>query len=190
MEQVYRYKSFVNTDRIVFEGDIENGFRYLLRIPLKNKSNKKVLVIMKNPSKANKDISDLTINRVLTFCNREGYSEVNIMNLYSYYSTNSKRIAELIRNGEMDTAVGKDNDSIMKSVLKEVNDVIVAWGSNTFGRTREYKNRILQIINIISHKNLYCVEENKSKKWYPRHAQVWSVNKGIEKYEWIPPTYL
>jgi hypothetical protein len=187
MEQVYKYKAFVDKDGIIFKGDIESSIRYLLTIPLKNKSNKKVLVIMKNPSKANYQISDLTIDRVLTFCNGENYSEVNIMNLYSYYSTVSKKIADLIRKGHMVTAVGKDNDNIMTSTLSKVDDVIVAWGSNTFGCTKEYKNRIRQVINIIKNKHLYYVEANNGNGWYPKHAQVWSVNSGIKKQEWTPP---
>ena len=78
MERIHRYKCYVNRNKIDFKGDIVNGlFRYLLTVPLRNKGKKKVLVIMKNPSKANKEISDLTINRVLKFCNGEGYTEVS-----------------------------------------------------------------------------------------------------------------
>ncbi|MCO5385231.1 MAG: DUF1643 domain-containing protein [Desulfitobacterium hafniense] len=184
MEQTYQYKWFVKNDEIVFNGDTKN--RHLLRIPLKNEGNK-VLVIMKNPSKANEEISDLTIDRVLTFCYGEDYSEVNIMNLYSYYSTDAGKIADLIKNGQEDIAIGSENDNIMKSMVQEVDDVIVAWGSNTFGLTKQYKNRIKQVINIIKGKTLYYVQENNGQGWYPRHAQVWNVNSGIKKYPWTPP---
>jgi hypothetical protein len=187
MQQVYRYKDFVDKEGIVFKGDIKNNFRYLLRIPLKNYGNRKVVVIMKNPSKANAQFSDLTVDRVLTFCNSEGYSEVNILNMYSFYSTVSGKIAELIRSGKIETAIGKDNDNVLKSILSEVEHVIVAWGSNTFGCTMEYKNRIRQIIDLIKEKNLYYVEECGGEGWYPRHAQVWSVNSDIKKYKWTIP---
>lgn len=191
MERVFRYKRYVKKADIDFEGDHVNScFRYLLKVPLRNKGKKKVLAIMKNPSKANKKISDLTINRVLKFCNNEGYSEVYIMNLYSYYSTDPNKIAKLYAEGKRDMAIGSGNDSIMKDILPEVNDVIVAWGSDTFGYTDEYKNRIRQVINIIKGKNLYYVQENNGQGWYPRHAQVWHVNKGIKKYPWTPPDRL
>ncbi|KAF1084933.1 hypothetical protein SPSYN_01069 [Sporotomaculum syntrophicum] len=186
MEQIYHYKSFVRKKDIVFKGDIENNYRYLLRIPLQNEG-KKVLVIMKNPSKANKEFSDLTIDRVLTFCNSEGYSEVNIINLYSYYSTDSGKIRGMIEDGQEHIAIGTENNEIIKSLVNEVDEVIVAWGSNTFGLTRQYKSRIKQVINIIKGKNLFYVQNCAGKGWYPRHAQVWSVNSGIKKYVWNPP---
>jgi len=169
MEQIYRYKGFVRKNDIVFKGDKDN--RHLLRIPLRNEGNK-VLVIMKNPSKANEQISDLTFDRVLTFCNGEGYSEVNIMNLYSYYSTKAGKISDLIKSGQEDTAIGSENDNIMKSLIQEVDDIIVAWGSNMFGLTKQYKSRIKQVVNVIKSKNLYYIQENNGQGWYPRHAQV------------------
>lgn len=183
---IHRYSDYVDKEKISFKGNIEENIRYLLRIPLKNSGNKKVLVVMKNPSKANAEISDLTINRVLTFCNNEGYSEVSIMNLFAYYSTNSGKIAKLIKNDEIKKAIGNDNDSIMKNILVEVNDVIIGWGSNTFGCTREYKKRIKQVVEIIKDKKIYYLEKLGGKGWYPRHAQVWSVNQGIKKYIWSP----
>lgn len=188
MERVHRYKRYVNKSKIDFKGDIVNGvYRYLLTVSLRNKGNKRVLVIMKNPSRANKEVSDLTVNRVLKFCYREGYSEVNIMNLYSYYSPNPNKIAELYTNGQVNIAIGKENDTIMKNLLPEVQEIIVAWGGDTFGYTDEYKSRIEQVINIIKGRKLYYVQENNGRGWYPRHAQVWHVNRGIKKCPWTPP---
>ncbi len=188
MEHIHHYKEYVDTKNIDFKGKLKRGFRYLLTIPLNNPGNKKVLVIMKNPSKANKQISDLTINRVLKFCNSEGYSKVFIMNLYSHYSPDAKKIAQLINNGQVESAIGKENDSILRSVLNDVDEIIVAWGSDTFGLTEQYKDRIRQVINIIKGNKLYYVENCTGQEWYPRHAQVWSVNSGIKKHVWIPPT--
>lgn len=187
MGNIHQYREYVDKKNITFKGDIKSGYRYLLTVPLNNKGNKKILVIMKNPSKANKQISDLTINRVLAFCYNEGYSTVFIMNLYSYYATDSKELAQLIKSGQEVKAIGKNNDNILKSVLKDVGEIIVAWGSNTFGLTKQYKQRIRQVINLIKDKNLYYVEASAGKDWYPRHAQVWSVNSGIRKYVWTPP---
>lgn len=186
MKIVYKYKDFVEKDKITFNGDINENIRYLLKISLKNSTNKKVLVIMKNPSKANNKVSDLTIDRVLTFCNSEGYSEVNIMNLFSYYSTDPIGIKNLIDNGQIDDAIGAETDEIMKKVVKEVDEIIVAWGGNSINREKHYKNRIKQVANIIKGKNTYYVQSISKNTYYPRHAQVWNVKSGIEKYKWIP----
>ncbi len=187
MAQVYEYKDFVNKSGIKFVGDIENKKRYLLEIPLKNNGVKKVLVILKNPSKANKSVSDLTIDRVLTFCNNEGYSKVYIMNLFSYYSTEPSGITQLIDSGRFGDAVGDKNNQILKETLDAVNEVIVAWGGNSINRKYYYLKRINDVINLIKDKNLFYVQGVSKDGYYSRHAQVWSVKKTIKKYKWIPP---
>ncbi|MED4229505.1 DUF1643 domain-containing protein [Neobacillus cucumis] len=184
---VYVYKDYVIKEKIVIKVDTKNDLRYVLKVPLKNKTNKKILVIMKNPSKADREESDHTINNVLKFCYSEGFSTVYIMNLYSFYSTKPKGIAALINNNQESLAIGKDNDRYLKKILQIVNEVIVAWGGNTFGCTERYKSRIEQVTRIIKGKNLYYVESKSECNWYPRHAQVWSVNSNINMNNWIPP---
>lgn len=145
MEQIYKYKEFVDKPRIKFIGETNNK-RYLLEIPFKNKGVKKVLVILKNPSKANKSLSDLTIDRVLTFCHNEGYGKVYIMNLFSHYSTKPNGITQLIDDGRYSEAVGDKNDSILKEVLGMVDEVIVAWGGNSIRRKYYYIKRINEVV--------------------------------------------
>lgn len=181
------YKDCVIKEEIDLKVDSENNGRYLLEVPLVNDSDKSVLVILKNPSKADQYESDLTINRVLKFCHFKQYSKVYIVNLYSYYSTDSAAIAKLIRDEQEALAVGINNDQILRDILDQVDEVIVAWGSNTFGCTKEYKQRIKRVINLLEGKDLYYVEKNSKCGWYPKHAQVWSVNSGIDMYRWNPP---
>lgn len=186
--QVYEYKGFVNKSDIKFVGEINKNRRYLLEIPLQNEDSKNVLVILKNPSKAKKSFSDLTIDRVLTFCHDEGYSKVYIMNLFSYYSTKPNGITQLIDAGKFNEAVGKRNNQILKEVLDVVDDVIVAWGGNSIRRKEYYRKRINDVINLINGKNLFYVQSVSKDGYYPRHAQVWSVKQSINKHKWTPPT--
>lgn len=184
---VFRYKYYVMKENIKFQGDRTDNRRYLLEINLINNKDKPILVIMKNPSLADQNISDRTINNVLKFCYSKQYSKVYIMNLYSYYSTDPDVIANLIKNNQEEFAIGINNDAILQKVSNRVNDVIVAWGGNTFAHTARYKNRIEQVTRIIERKNLYYVEELNGHRWYPKHPQVWSVNNNIEVYRWVPP---
>jgi len=183
----YQYKAYVKKEDIKIQADLPNNLRYLLEVPLRNKSNRSVLVIMKNPSKADQYESDLTIDRVLKFCHSKQYSKVYIMNLYAYYSTDSNGIANLIKKNQEMLAIGSRNDMLLREISQKVEDVIVAWGSNTFGCTDKYKKRIKQVTRIIRGKNLYYVESISKCRWYPKHAQVWSVNQDIDMYSWIPP---
>lgn len=178
--EIYEYKAFVNKSDIRFIGNLKKNERYLLEIPLQNEGIKNVLVILKNPSKANKSFSDLTIDRVLTFCHNEGYSKVYIMNLFSYYSTKPNGITQLIDAGRFNEVVGEKNNQILKEVLDSVDEVIVAWGGNSINRKHYYLKRINDVINLINGKNLFYVQSVSKDGYYPRHAQVWSVKKAIK----------
>lgn len=184
---IHLYKDYVVKEDIDCKCDLENNLRYLLEVPLVHNTDKSVLVIMKNPSKADRNESDLTINRVLKFCNSKQYSKVYIMNLYAYYSTDPAVIANLIEGDRELEAIGEENDSTLEEICDEVDEVIVAWGSNTFGCTSMYKERIRHVTQLIAGKDLYYVERKSKCGWYPKHAQFWSVNSGIEKYSWMPP---
>lgn len=188
MKQVYKYKEFVNKSEIKCIGDDKNNKRYLLEIPLTNKENKRVLIILKNPSKANESVSDLTIDRVLTFCNNEGYSKVYIMNLFSYYSTDPNGITKLIDDGKFEFAVGEKNNEILKKVLEDIDEVIVAWGGNSINRKHYYMKRIKEVVDLIKDKELFYVESVSHDGYFPRHAQVWSVNRPIKKHKWKIPS--
>lgn len=183
----YFYREFVDNENIKYKGEEHNNLRYLLEIPLRNYTNKSILVIMKNPSLANELKSDHTINNVLKYCNSKQYSKIYIMNLYAYYSTNPDGVAKLIKNNQDMLAIGRENDEILKEIITKVDDVVVAWGSNTFACTTKYKERIKQVSYILKGKNLFYVEKLSKCGWYPKHAQVWSVNKEIDMFNWTPP---
>jgi hypothetical protein len=159
---VYFYKDYVIKEDIKFKGDSKKNLRYLLEVPLTNNTDKSILVIMKNPSLADEYKSDHTINNVLKFCNSKQYSKVYIMNLYAYYSTNPNGVASLIKKNREILAIGNENDRILGQISEKVNDIIVAWGSNTFACTDKYKHRIKKVTQIIEEKNLYYVENTRN----------------------------
>lgn len=80
----YQYKDIVIKDRISIVD--EEKKRYLLYIPLENEIQRKVMVIMKNPSQANKTQSDYTVNKVISWCSQY-YKEIFIANLFPLYGT-------------------------------------------------------------------------------------------------------
>lgn len=66
--------------------------RFLLEIKLKSrKSEKTVVVIMMNPSKANKEVSDRTINKVIKYIYNNGKTKeigkIVLLNLFVAYKT-------------------------------------------------------------------------------------------------------
>ena len=186
-KKVYRYKGYVDNANIAIDPSKKNGFyRYLLSIPLKNSGCKSVLVILKNPSKADKEQSDHTINNVLKFC-RKDYKKVYIVNLFPCYSTNPKGVKKFISSAHFAPQM-KNNINTLKAVLAEVDEVIFAWGRNSIGNKKEYDKAIKNVLDEIrcSNKKTFAVRKKGKllKRTYPWHAQVWAVNSDLETYEW------
>lgn len=127
----YKYK---DVDIPNIQINQETGYIYSLFIPYKNKNsskNESVLVIMRNPSEADKTKSDKTINNVLSFCHGK-YSGVYLANLYPYYETDSTKLKDFIDLSEYDQKM-KKNSKVLESLYKKTNDVIAAWGTNNTG---------------------------------------------------------
>jgi len=185
VNRIYKYKKYVDIKKIQMNG--VGKFRYLLHIPFKNSiSNNKVLVIMKNPSKATNYESDKTINNVLKFCNTR-YSEVYIMNLFPYYSTNPSGIKTFIAMKKF-VQIMKKNDGVLNETINRVDSVIVAWGGNSIGNKEHYDKAIKRVEDIIESskkiRHAVRVQGKSIERKYPWHPQVWAVNNKLEIYEW------
>lgn len=154
-----------------------------MEIPISSssKANKEILVILKNPSKATMKKSDYTINRVLKFCYKWQYSKVYIMNLFPYYSTAAKGVNKFIKNKTIYYTAMENNIEMLKHVAKNIDDVIVAWGSNTIKCGRLYGKVAKRVESELNNKNVYCVG-GKTKYNYPLHAQRWKDNMKKQKY--------
>lgn len=186
IENAHYYKEYVDKQNISIEGD--KIYRYLLQIPfiLKNK-NKTALVILKNPSKADKTVSDHTINNVLKYC-KDHYDKVYIMNLFPCYFTNANYVNKFINSNEFDDRM-QENIKVLDNTLNLVDDVIVAWGGDSIGNKKIYDksiNEVLQHIELANKSPLDIrLKENPVKRKYPWHAQVWAVNKGLKAFKWL-----
>lgn len=141
---------------------------------------------MKNPSKADKEISDHTINNVLKFCKGK-YSTIYIMNLFPFYSTNPLGVKKIIKSKDFEYIM-KKNDEVLKSTIQGCDDVIVAWGGDSIGNKEAYLKVIKRVEEIIDDsqkpKNAVKLKGGNDNKQYPWHPQVWEVNNELEIYEW------
>lgn len=183
-KHVYKYKDYVDIDNIKINE--ETGYRYSLFVPFKNLiKGGNVLVIMRNPSEADKTKSDKTINNVLSFFHGK-CSGVYIANLYPYYETDSTKLKDFINSGVYDIKM-KRNSKALESLYKETNDVIVAWGTNN-NTGNKYNNNYESIVESLlyklkeANKNIYAMRFVSSKNpWHPRN---WEEGFKLELYEW------
>lgn len=165
---IYHYKDYVSNIEIL--GD--ETCRYLLSCTLEGGDCKSALIIMQNPSKATKDISDQTINTVLEVFHKLKYRNVYITNLVPYYGTNSQDIAELVKDK---TEIHQKNDSIIEEKIKEVDKIFVAWGGRNGFEKDFYNLRISTIKKLLKDKTVYCYKVNVKNKQpiHPARCQ-WS----------------
>lgn len=178
------YKSYVDTKNIKITEDTKNNLRNLLEVPIKNASNKSVLVILKNPSKATKNESDYTVNKVIEYCKRKDYNKIYIMNLFPYYSTKPKGVKKFINSNNYTQFMAK-NLSVLKNTITNVDDVIEAWGTDTIGCKKTYDNVIDKVNKILQKEKaksgrqnleVYYVGKLSKKDKYPLHGQRWEYN--------------
>lgn len=183
---MYKYKDYINIPGILIREEC-GKYRYYLGVPFKsNEKNTKALVILKNPSKANQNQSDHTINNVLKFCEQH-YGYVHIMNLFPYYSTDPDGVNDFIHSNEYARCMDK-NINVLKEKITIAGEIIIAWGGNSIKNKCEYDKVINSVLEIIKkNKRATLAVRIKSSsviRKYPWHAQVWAVNHDLETYKW------
>lgn len=109
-------------------------YRYLLKRTLNTplRWNKPCLFIMLNPSTADAVKNDPTIRRCISFAEREGCTELTVVNLFALRATNPKELQKHLN------PIGPKNDlCIEEEVKKHANGIVIAaWGSNRFAFDR------------------------------------------------------
>ena len=80
--------------------------------------------IMLNPSVADEEKNDRTIDRCIYLAGRMGHGHLLIGNAYSICGTDPSIIKAV------DDPVGRENDTYLGQILKYSDQVICAWGNN------------------------------------------------------------
>ena len=176
----YEYKDYVNDSRV--ELDKINNCRFLAEFSLDGgDKNKKALVIMKNPSKADCNVSDQTVNNVLEYMHGFEYSTVYIMNLIPKYATDSKLIKDDL---SQKPDLLKKNDDLICEISGKVSKVFVAWGGHGGFDKEYYNSRIVSVKKCLKDKTLYCYSINKVNK-QPIHPSYNQWKKGKLEDEFV-----
>lgn len=172
---IYIYKDYISNVEIM--GD--DVCRYLLSFTLQDCNNKSALVIMQNPSKATKNISDQTINTVLEVLHKFGYKNVYITNLVPYYATDSNDISELVKDK---IEVHQKNDNIIKEKIKSVDKIFVAWGGRNGFKKDFYNLRLSAIKKLLINKTVYCYKVNDNGTPIHPSRNQWSSSAREEDF--------
>jgi len=172
---IYKHPVFVTqTDDMRIE---KGNKRLWLSLNIDSNLKDSLLVILKNPSRATKDISDKTVFTVTTYVhkNREKYPQfknigtVIILNLIPFYQT----YAELLATSNLNI-VNKDNLQTINDLSSKHKNVIIAWGDHPKGLYKEYEElKKITLDKLKVNKNNIFYVDKLSKNGNPKHGQVW-----------------
>lgn len=144
--------------------EVSYKHRYYYYISWEKADNKKVTFIMLNPSIANHHKTDQTIDNCIKMAKKDGYSSLEIVNLYS------------LRHPKFEILQPNEdiiNTIILKEVIKQASTVVLAWGKD-FSKTKQGKNIIkaLNIKDLLESKEIKVIGGE-----YPYHPSPSNLNR-------------
>lgn len=181
----YKHPNFVldTSDKRI---ESENK-RLWLSLLIDKNAKESLLVILKNPSRATKNISDKTVFTVTNYVhkNRNKYSAlknigtITIINLIPFYETYANQLVILGTK-----IIDKQNLDVINDLTLKHNKVIVAWGNHPKGLHKEYeelKQKTLDILKL-NRNNVFYLDK-LSKSGNPKHGQVWGYENELLKFK-------
>lgn len=184
-KHTYKHPNFVleTSDKRI---ESENK-RLWLSLLIDKNAKESLLVILKNPSRATKNISDKTVFTVTNYVhkNRNKYSAlknigtITIINLIPFYETYANQLVILGTK-----IIDKQNLDVINDLTLKHNKVIVAWGNHPKGLHKEYeelKQKTLDILKL-NRNNVFYLDK-LSKSGNPKHGQVWGYENELLKFK-------
>jgi len=129
------------------------------------------LYIMLNPSTADTNRCDRTLNRCISFAKDNGLGSIVVVNLYSFRTSNPQLLWEAIVQSH------PENAENVKQAIDEAETVIAAWGGQV--KRKDSFSWVLDHAKK-SEKTVHCLGRNKSGT--PRHPLYLRQGTNLEKY--------
>jgi hypothetical protein len=181
---VYKHPDFViKTDDKRIE---KENKRLWLSLHIDRDLKDSLVVILKNPSRATRDISDKTVYTVTNYVHRnrnkqpvfKNIGTVIILNLIPYYQT----YAELLATSNLNI-IDKENRQIINELTSKHKNVIIAWGDHPKGLFKEYEElKRVTLENLKVNRNAVFYVDKLSKNGNPKHGQVWGYENELKEY--------
>ena len=149
-------------------------YRYQLVAVDKHKADgKTICVIMQNPSEADDDKADKSVQFLEHLIFMKGYIEFRdvhkmiIVNQYAYIQKHNFK-------GE-DSLIGEKNDRIIADSIEESDIVLIAWGKNN--PYQERKEFVLQILAVTDDKVILETKKHPSRGFYKDFIKPFPLSK-------------
>lgn len=182
-----------NSVEAVFSTD--KKYRYMLSMNfndtlLDKGRDKRISIILKNPSAADERMADATIRKIETFVYARfmDVRQMYILNIFAFRATEPGDLNEAFKNlGSMEV-IGSENDRVIKNIIEESDYVILAWGNSSGIDKTLYEERIFRlkmILKQIPQQKIYCIS-GKIKTIQPLHGLMWGYGYNIIPANEIP----
>jgi hypothetical protein len=165
--------------------DDSETYRYILRGPTgfvcPDEIEAVILWIMLNPSTATELVADRTVNRVIAFSWRWGYTTWIVANLYAYRTPYPKelfRVAPELR-------IGPENDRHIRTALTEARRCVVAWGA---GAEEERADEVLAMVRQAGLPPLALSVTESGQPGHPLYLHADTSLRDLETASPLPPS--
>ena len=167
--------------------------RYQLEVTLhRGDPDKKALFISMNPSKADSQIADATVKKIINYVYKNAersdilkdVGRLIFATLYVVYETKPENLNDLIDTYGVDFISGNEkgsvnqNDKIIMDYVESSDVIFASWGE---ANIKGYKERINDIQKLLQNKTVYCIG-GQTKKGFPRHLSRIDYSWGIHKF--------
>ena len=182
---VYRHPVFV-TNASAKQIESENK-RLWLSLTIDENLKDSIIVILKNPSRATKFVSDKTIYNVtswiyknrMRFRQLENVGTIIVLNLIPFYETYSEK---LVKSDVK--IIDKENLRSIKTLTGKHKNVIIAWGDHPKGLLKEFEELKKAVFSLFEiNKNSVFYIDKLSVKGNPKHGMVWGYDNELLEYK-------
>lgn len=131
----------------------------------------RVLYIMLNPSVADLENCDPTLDKCIKIAQHNGYGSIAVVNLFSYRTPKPENLLAVQERNH------PRNLEIVKAAIDEADRIVAAWGERGV-----WFNGCYPVLKYVEEagKELYCLGENKYG--WPRHPLFMKANSVMRAY--------
>lgn len=116
--------------------------RFLLKSIINEQATRKIAIIMINPKSIDEAIDERGLENTIAYLTRETeeqIKEINIVNLFPFYEEPLDKVMEYLEGVDMNKFMTlKYNLHMLKLVIKQVDEIYLAWGDEPEGFSNEY----------------------------------------------------
>jgi hypothetical protein len=139
-----------------------------------------VAFVMLNPSTADGMQDDPTIRKCIGFAKKWGYQGIEVVNLFSYRSTDPDALFEALSRSQEPTG-GARNDQAIKDVVRNASVVVCAWGGHKAAKVDGRDHAVRQLLAECNVQPM-CLGLTKGNR-QPRHPLMLAYKTKLEKLE-------